>query len=119
MEKIKKIIIAIIAVLAIGNVYFIIQCFTLNAQLVEANKIILARQTNEKILAFSNLFVDKVLSGQQEVSFEDRLQLENSVRSLNDQEIFDQWQKFVKSGINEEGQKNLSKLLKLLLSKIY
>jgi len=46
------------------------------------------------------------------------LQLENAVRDINDQEIFDQWQKFVNGGTNDEGQINLTRLLKLLVTKI-
>ena len=118
MKTSEKILTVLVIILALSSAYFLTQYFLSKAQLKEANQIIKAQQINEKIIAFTQLFVDKVLSGQTEVSIEDRLQLENTVRGLNDQEIFDQWQKFVKSGIGEDSQQNLNKLLKLLVTKI-
>lgn len=118
MENSKKILIALLAVFVLTSAYLLSQVFLLKIGLREANKNIKAQQLNEKIVVFAQLFIDKVLSGQAEISFEDRLQLENAVRGLNDQEIFNQWQKFVKSGADQEGQQNLSKLLKLLVTKI-
>ena len=118
MKNSEKILTVAVIILMLISVYSLTQYFLARADLKEANKIIKAQQINTKIVVFTQLFIDKVLSGQTEVSFEDRLQLENAVRDLNNQEIFDQWQKFVKGGISEEGQQNLSKLLKLLVSKI-
>lgn len=118
MKTSEKILIAIVVILTLITAYLLVQYFLTKTQLNEANKVIKAQQINEKIVVFTQLFIDKVLSGQTEVSFEDRLQLENNVRDLNDQEIFNQWQKFVKSGIEQEGQQNLTKLLKLLITKI-
>jgi len=115
ISKIKNIIIILlsIAVLALTG-YLVLKCF----ELKNAQSAILAQQINEKTLRFANLFVDKLLSGQAEVSFEDRLELENSVRALNDQQIFVQWQKFTKSASQPDAQRNLGDLLKLLIKKI-
>lgn len=118
MKNSEKILIVLVVILALSTIYSLTQYFLSIIQLKEVNQIIKAQQINAKIVAFTQLFIDKVLSGQTEVSFEDRLQLENAVRNINDQEIFDQWQKFVKGGISQEGQQNLSKLLKLLVKKI-
>ena len=84
----------------------------------EANQQIKVQQINEKALLFAKLFVQKVLQGQNEIGFEDRLQLENAVRGLNDQDIFVQWQKFTKSQSNEEAQQEAGALFTLLLNKI-
>jgi len=118
MTKTERILTAVIILLAISNVYFITESFVSKIEIKANEKVIKSRQFNEKVVSFTKLFLDKVLSGQPEVSFEDRLLLENAVRDLNDKEIFNQWQIFVKSGTGEEGQTNLSWLLKLLMKKI-
>ena len=118
MKTSEKILTVFVVVLTLISVYLLVQCFLFRAELKEADQMVKDQQVNIKIISFINLFIDKVLSGQTEVSFEDRLQLENAVRSINDQEIINQWQKFVNSGIDEDGQENLSKLLKLLVTKI-
>ena len=119
MKTSEKVLIALVAVFVLASAYLLTQYVLAKTQLREVNKIVKAQQINDKIVFFTQLFIDKVLSGQTEVSFEDRLQLEKAVRELNDQEIFDQWQKFVKGGTEQEGQQNLTKLLKLLVIKIY
>jgi len=119
MENSKKLLIGLIFLLILGNVYFVTQCLVSRAQLRTANQIIKNQQVNQKTLFFYQLFVEKVLSGQKEVSFDDRLQLENAVRDIGDAEIFSQWQKFVKGGAPEEVQKSLYELLRLLIKKVY
>lgn len=84
----------------------------------DAKQQILAQQVNEKALNFTRLFVEKVLQGQSEIGFEDRLLLENSVRELNDQAIFTQWQRFTKCKTNEDAQQEAGELFNLLLNKI-
>src|SRR3989344_4787023 len=49
---------------------------------------------NDSVLNFANLFISKVLRAEGEVSFEDRLQLENAVRDTKDKDIYDTWQRF-------------------------
>lgn len=82
-------------------------------------KQLLSQKTNEKVVTFTKLFVQKVLQGDSEISFDDRLELENSVRDLNDQKIFSQWQSFTKSKTNEQAQIQAGNLFILLLDKIY
>ena len=55
------------------------------------------QQIDTKVLAFTNMFVEDVLMASKEIDFDTRLSLETAVRGLNDQDIFNQWQKFVKS----------------------
>lgn len=72
---------------------------------------------NDKVLNFTKMFVTLVLKSDGDVSFEDRLTLENAVRAIGDKEIFSQWQKFTKSTDQEAG-KEAKNLFGLLLAKI-
>ncbi|KKP79637.1 MAG: hypothetical protein UR78_C0010G0002 [Candidatus Moranbacteria bacterium GW2011_GWF2_35_39] len=71
-----------------------------------------------KVLAFGQLFIEKVLEAQGEVEFETRLELENAVRDLNDEELLNQWKLFVASGDETSAQKEVRNLLKMLMNKI-
>jgi len=75
-------------------------------------------QYDQKVLNFTKLFIAKVLKADGEVSFDDRLNLENAVRSINDKTIFDQWQKFTNAKTAQEAQIEVKNLLELLVSKI-
>ncbi len=76
------------------------------------------RQVNEKVVNFLSLFVKKVLKAKQEVSFEDRLQLENAARDIGDSELLLKWVEFTE-GVNESQIQNRVKdLLEALVSKI-
>ena len=69
--------------------------------------------------SFLNLFIEKVLKSNQEITFEDRLKLENAVRDINDPEILATWEQFT-GGTNEaENQKGVKELLATLVKKIY
>ena len=93
-----------------ANIYLVFQ-LRQSIKLVEAQKI------NLKILAFRNMFTQKVLLADGEVDFDTRLTLENAVRALNDQEIFDQWEKFTNSQTKENATDHAKKLLDLLIQK--
>ena len=69
-------------------------------------------------MAFGQLFIEKVLEAQGEVEFETRLELENAVRDLNDEELLNQWKLFVASGDETSAQKEVRNLLKMLMNKI-
>jgi hypothetical protein len=84
---------------------------------VKLNQAYQTRQVNEKVLAFRNMFTEKVLLSDKEVDFDTRLALETAVRGLNDQEIFDQWQAFTKAQTREEASAEAKKLLHLLVQK--
>ena len=118
MNKVRLVLITGITLLIAGNIYLGVQLFLCKTELNRANESLYTKQINEKTLVFAKLFVDKVLKGGSEVDFEDRLSLENSVREINDQEIFDQWQKFVKSGNDSQAQQEVAKLFTMLLNKI-
>ena len=76
------------------------------------------QEMNVKVLNFTKMFVRDILMANTEIGFDTRLTLETSVRSLNDQQIFDQWQKFVKATIKEDASNQAKILLDLLLKKI-
>jgi hypothetical protein len=74
-----------------------------------------SQKTNEKVLDFTKLFIEKVLKAETEVDFETRLKLENAVRNLGDEEILTQWQKFTESKTEAEAQEEVKNLLEMLL----
>lgn len=112
------IIVIIIIILLAGNVFFAFRYFSLQKELAETKQTLKTQQINEKVLNFTNLFITKVLKAEGEVSFEDRLQLENAVRTLEDEEILAQWQKFTESKTEIEAQEEVKNLLEMLVNKI-
>ena len=79
-----------------------------------------AAKTEQRIQVakFMRLFIEKVLSTNGTVSFEDRVQLENDVRKLGDDQIVKQWQSFVSSQDGEQAQKRAILLMSLLSNKM-
>jgi len=119
MNKNKKILLAILVLVFIsGNIFFGLKYYFADQALKTAREQIKEQNLNEKILDFSIMFVDKVLKTKGEVSFEDRLKLENAVRDINNQEILDQWVKFTQSETESEAQAEVRNLIELLLKKI-
>lgn len=110
--------IIIVVVLLIGNVFSGIKYFSVRRELEEIKQIVKTQQINEKILSFMALFIDKVLKAEEEIGFETRLDLENAVRVLDDDEALNQWQKFVDSKTEEEAQNEVKILLEVLVKKI-
>ncbi len=117
MEKVKFLIIVIILISAILAGVSFLYVFN-RIELNNAQKLLKVQQINEKALSLTKFFVEKVLQGQSEVNFEDRLKLENAVRDLNDQKVFLQWQKIVKSKTDKETQQEVGAFLNLLLNKL-
>jgi hypothetical protein len=72
---------------------------------------------SHSIMLFTNMFVKKILMANSDVDFDTRLDLETSVRSLNDEEILFQWQKFTNSSEGAEASKEAKNLLNLLTTK--
>ena len=92
--------------------------FLKRAQPQEAQRPVVLRG-DEEAYNFAKLFIDKIMLSQGTVSFDDRLELENAVRAINDKEIFAKWQQFLKSKTNKEAQITTANLLNVLLDKIY
>lgn len=78
----------------------------------------IGQDMNGRVLSFTKMFVHDILMANTEIGFDTRLALETSVRSLADQQIFDQWQKFVKATAKEDASSQAKILLDLLLKKI-
>lgn len=111
-------LIIIILLLLAGNVYFISKYLGLQKELKEARAALEIPKINEKILNFADLFIKKVLKAENEINFETRLQLENAVRDINDEEILTQWQKFTESENETGAQTEVKNLFEILVSKI-
>lgn len=111
------VLIIIVLILAAGNVYFGLNYFLINKEVMEARESLQKQQLNTKVINFSRLFVEKVLKAEQDISFEERLSLENAVRDLNDKEILTQWEKFTESKTESEAQENVKDLLDVLTKK--
>ena len=117
MGKEKKILIAVIVLLLIANALFVFKYISLQKSL-QTTKAELAKYVfDDKVLNFTQLFIEKVLRAKQEVSFEERLLLEGRVRDLKDNAILDQWNKFVNSKTEAEAQEGVINLLSLLTQK--
>ncbi len=108
----------IIIVLFSGNVLLASQCYILSKSLQANNVLLLASARNEKILNFTKLFIKKVLKAETEITFEDRLQLENAVRDIGNKDISGQWQKFVDSKGEAQAQTEVKNLLETLVNNI-
>lgn len=119
MAKTKLILIIIIISLLIGsNVYLGWQYFNLQEKLRQTQARLETQIINTQVLDFTKLFINKVLKAEEEVDFETRLQLENAVRNLADEEILNQWNRFVASKTEEEAQIEVKNLLEILIEKI-
>lgn len=105
--------------LVIMNIFFGIQ-YTQNIR--NENRFIeeQAQRTEQRIQVakFMRLFIEKVLSTNGIVTFEDRVQLENDVRKLGDDQIVQQWQSFVGSKDGEQAQQRTILLMSLLSNKM-
>lgn len=75
-------------------------------------------EVNEKVIEFSKSFITLVLRADGEVDFDKRFQLENMVRNIGDQEIFDAWKAIPESVSETDAQKRVLDLLEILVGKI-
>jgi len=117
MNKSKTILI-IILILLVGNIFLGVKYFLVIKELRQTQAALQTQTTNEKVLEFAKLFVEKVLKSEAEIDFETRLKLENAVRNLDDEEILFQWQKFTESKNEAEAQDHVKNLLEVLIGKI-
>jgi len=108
----------VILVLVAIVIVLSVQLYISSQSLAIANNTVKTFQYDQKVLNFTKLFITRVLKADGEVGFEDRLQLENAVRSIDDKTIFDQWQKFVNAGTSLEAQIEVKNLLEMLVGKI-
>ena len=113
-----KIILIIILILLAGNVFLGVKYISVVKELRQTQTLLQTQTTNEKVLEFSKLFIKEVLKAETEVNFDTRLKLETAVRNLGDEEILNQWQKFVDSKTEAGAQEEVKNLLEVLLNKV-
>ena len=114
----KLVIIIVILSLVVSNIYFVFKFLEVRKELRASEEKIESLRINKKVLNFTELFIKKVLKSEGEISVEDRLQLENAVRSINDEQILNQWNKLLESETEEQGQIEVKNLLEMLVNKI-
>ena len=118
MTKQKLVAIIIVLLLIAANVFFALKYMQAQKESDQYKADLSRTDANFPIIEFNQLFVDKVLRSEGEVSFETRLELENKVRNLNDMPMLDQWNKFVNAKDEAEAQKEVKKLLSLLAQRM-
>ncbi len=118
----SKILTAILVLLLLGTMSIsgvIIVKYNELKKVNEKNLLLLKNNAKtQEVAQFDKMFIEKVLMSNKQVSFEERLALENAVRKLNDADILNQWNKFVESGDSVVAQGEVKKLLSLLADKI-
>ncbi|MCX6718227.1 MAG: hypothetical protein NTY81_01295 [Candidatus Staskawiczbacteria bacterium] len=105
------ILVALSALLGVG--YFLQYQETQKIQ-AELSK----QKLNAGVINFLDLFIGKVLKSQTEVSFDDRLKLENAIRNLNDPDLLAKWEAFTNATDQQGVQIGVENLLEALVKKI-
>ena len=114
----KPLLTVCILVLFAGNVILGLSYFYARQDLAREESLIAQVQTNQKVIHFANLVINKVLNATGEVSFEDRLALENAVRDSKDAQLLDQWNNFTAAKDEVGAQREMKGLLSLMVKKI-
>lgn len=118
MSRKRTLVLSLTIVLFIGIVLLASWLATSYFDLRAAKDTLTTCKHNDKILNFTKLFIDKVLKSNTEVSFEDRLKLENAVRDIGDDQILKQWQAFIECKTETQAQEEVKNLLEILVNKI-
>lgn len=111
----KYIFYIIILVLILANIFTGYQYFVINQKI---QNIIQRDAKNANIVAFSRLFIDKVLKTTGEISYQDRLKLEGAVIAIHDNAIENAWYSFLQSSTEKEAQDRVLVLLTLFPDKL-
>jgi hypothetical protein len=114
----KKFLWVLIGALVVANLASLAQNVKLQNEARQDRAALAQNVQNGQVADFLRAFVNKVLLAKGEVSFDDRLLLENMVRNLNDNAILDEWEKFVNSQTPAAAQEEVKNLLALLARKI-
>lgn len=118
MKKIIVFYIVIILLFAASlacNIYFYSEYKSIKKQY---NDFLDIKKFNEKVIFFNKIFVEKVLIKSEQVSYEDRIKLENAVIATEDDELINQWHSFLNSKTEAEAQEQTKRLLFLFATKI-
>jgi hypothetical protein len=120
-NNMKKIIIIciLIGLLVLGIIIFLgNKWVSASLELKTIKSQTAVQKGDAKAMAFLKLFINDVLMSKDSVPFEERLKLENAVREIKDQAIFDQWQSFLNAKTASDIQAQAKTLLGLLLDRI-
>lgn len=118
MTKQRSAIALVVLVLLVLSSYLAVDLWRTEKELEQKQAQLEEANAKRPIAEFNRMFVEKVLKAPGEVSFETRLELENSVRNLGDAEILAQWNKFVNAADEREAQAQVKELLKILAVKM-
>lgn len=113
----KYFALTVILALIAGNAFTGFLYFQTKNELLRAQATLSESRQENKALIFLDLLISKVLQNNGEVSFDDRLRLENAVRDVDDPAILEKWTKFSNSGAEDEAQENVKELLISLVKK--
>jgi hypothetical protein len=102
--------------LVAGNIFFSIQY--IQGIKDAANSPVDNTPVRIQTARFLKLFVDVVLNTKEEISFENRVKLENDVRQLGDADIIKEWNVFVNSKDATIAQASAVKLMSMLANKM-
>jgi len=114
----KYLTFAIVLILVAGNIFTAFLYFKTKTELARAQNALDQHPKDNKALVFLELLIDKVLQNEGEVSFDDRLLLENAVRDIKDPAILAEWTKFSNSQSEDVAQESIKTILALLAGKI-
>jgi hypothetical protein len=114
-QKISKIILAVGLCISVALNIAIVFMFVKSMD--NCNEKTASLEVKNEILGFTQNFVEKILMASRDIDFDTRLELETEVRSLGNEEILNQWQKFTKSTTKTEASNEAKNLLKLLVDK--
>ena len=115
---VQKQIYLIIIILLLSNFFLGVKYFNTSKELKETKNAIAAQEERIKFAEFNKTFISEVLQAKSEVSYNTRLKLDEEIKSINDEELTAQWQKFTNSQTEEEAQDETVKLLELLAEKV-
>jgi hypothetical protein len=102
--------------LVAGNIFFSIQY--IQGIKDAANSPVDNTPVRIQTARFLKLFVDVVLNTKEEISFENRVKLENDVRQLGDAALLKEWTNFVDSKDATAAQASAVKILGMLANKM-
>lgn len=118
MSRLRIFLIILFGLLVLTDALAVNAYLSVKKQLSVSQTLAKKSDLNVQTLNFARLFIERVLQAKGEVSFENRLKLENMVRDLNDPAILELWNNFVNSKSEQDAQENVKLLLDLLIKKI-
>lgn len=118
MSRLRIFLIILVGLLVLTDALAVNAYLSVKKQLLVSQAAAKKSDLNAQTLNFTRLFIERVLQAKGEVSFENRLKLENMVRGLNDPAILESWNNFVNSKSEQDAQENVGSLLDLLVRKI-